>query len=113
MGDNPELLAWSGTNSGPVVAWNDEKPINRWDDILLLLERLGPDKPLVPEDPAERVQLFGIGREICGELGFGWNRRLDMVRSVDPAAAPSAFGVKYGYREPDASLANGRMIAYG
>jgi len=32
---NPELLAWSGVNSGPVVAWNDEKPINRWDDILL------------------------------------------------------------------------------
>ena len=35
MGENPELLAWSGTNSGPVVAWNDEKPINRWDDILV------------------------------------------------------------------------------
>ena len=27
--ENPELLAWSDTNSGPVVAWNDEKPINR------------------------------------------------------------------------------------
>ena len=69
MAENPELLAWSGTNSGPVVAWNDEKPINRWDDILLLLERLAPEKPLVPENAADRIQLFGIGHQICGELG--------------------------------------------
>ena len=86
MGENAELLAWSGTNSGPVVAWNDEKPINRWDDILVLLERLAPDKPLVPENAAERMQLFGIGREICGELGLGWNRRLDMMRPADDAS---------------------------
>ena len=38
MTENPELLAWSGTNSGPVVAWNDEPPINRWNDIIFLLE---------------------------------------------------------------------------
>jgi len=52
MSDNPELVAWSGTNSAPVVAWNDEPPINRWDDILLLLERLAPEPRLVPENPA-------------------------------------------------------------
>lgn len=111
MADNPELLAWSGTNSAPVVAWNDEKPINRWDDILLLLERLAPDTRLVPEDPVERIQLFGIGHEICGELGFGWNRRLDLVRPAEGATAPSEFALKYGYREVDAKLANARVIA--
>ncbi len=112
MRENPELLAWSGTNSGPVVAWNDEKPINRWDDILLLLERLAPDEPLVPENAAERIQLFGIGHEICGELGFGWNRRLDMLRPADASTGPSAFGLKYGYRDTDAKLANPRVIAF-
>jgi hypothetical protein len=71
MADNPELQAWSGTNSGPVVAWNDEPPINRWEDILLLLEQLAPEPRLVPEDPAERIAVFGISREICGEVGFG------------------------------------------
>ena len=80
MSDNPELLAWSGTNSGPVVAWNDEAPINRWNDILLLLERLQPEKPLVGTNMKERMQVFGIGHEICGELGFGWNRRIDLIR---------------------------------
>ena len=109
MSDNPELLAWSGTNSGPVVAWNDEPPINRWEDILLLLERLAPEPRLVPEEPAERIEVFGISREICGEVGFGWNRRIDLMR---PAAgeAPSPFAQKYHYREAEAALANSRVI---
>lgn len=110
MSDNPELLAWSGTNSAPVVAWNDEPPLNRWDDILLLLERLAPEPRLVPDNPAERIEVFGIGHEICGELGFGWNRRLDLMR---PAAgeAPGPFAMKYNYRETEAALANARVIA--
>lgn len=110
MSDNPELLAWSGTNSAPVVAWNDEPPLNRWDDILLLLERLAPEPRLVPEKPAERIEVFGICREICGELGFGWNRRIDMMR---PAAGEELgpFAKKYNYREAEAAVANSRVIA--
>jgi glutathione S-transferase len=115
MGANPELVAWSGVNSGPVVAWNDEKPINRWDGILLLLERLAPQKPLVPADPTQRVQVFGLGHEICGELGFGWNRRLDMVHpamaSGDPPEGAATLARKYGYNETDAGLANKRTVA--
>jgi len=111
MADNPELLAWSGTNSGPVVAWNDEPPINRWDEILLLLERLEPHKPLVPENPKERIQVFGIGHEICGELGFGWNRRLDLLRPTDGSEA-SDFAKKYGYRDAEAAAADARVIAF-
>ena len=109
MGDNPELLAWSGTNSAPVVAWNDEPPINRWDDILLLLERLAPQTRLVPENPAERIAVFGISHEICGELGFGWNRRIDMMRPAD-GEAPGPFATKYRYRDAEAELANSRVI---
>ncbi len=37
VGDaNTEVVNWSGTNSAPVVAWDDEPPLNRWDDILML-----------------------------------------------------------------------------
>lgn len=110
MGENRELLAWAGTNSAPVVAWNDEPPVNRWNDILLLLERLAPEKRLVPEDAKQRIQVFGIGHELCGELGFGWNRRLPAMRPP-PGGEVSAFGRKYGYNDTDAALANGRVIA--
>lgn len=111
MQENPELLAWSGTNSGPVVAYDDEAPINRWDEILHLLERLAPEKPLVPEKATERIQLFGIGHEICGELGFGWNRRLDMMRPA-PGQEASDFGKKYGYRDAEGEMANPRVIGF-
>lgn len=110
---NPELLAWSGTNSAPVVAWNDEPPLNRWNDILLLLERLAPDKPLVPKSPAERIQFFGWAHEICGELGFGWNRRLDMFRAAMQAGRmPGEMAGKYGFNETDMSHAASRCIEF-
>jgi len=115
MADNPELVAWAGVNSAPVVAWNDEPPINRWNDILILLERLAPEIPLVPADPAARVQVFGLSHEICGEIGFGWNRRLDMVRpamladEVNPGSA--SFAHKYGYNDTDGALATPRTVA--
>ncbi len=111
--ENPEVVAWAGTNSAPVVAWNDEAPLNRWDDILLLLERLAPDASLVPEDPAARGELFGLAYLICGELGFGWNRRLDGAHMGAQAGRdPGPFGMKYGYNKRDGSLAAGRAIAF-
>ena len=39
---NEELKAWAGVDSAPVVAANSYPPINRWNDILLLLEELSP-----------------------------------------------------------------------
>jgi glutathione S-transferase len=112
-GANTELLAWSGVNSAPVVAWESEKPINNWLDILILLERLAPDKPLVPQDPPARVQVFGLAHEICGELGFGWNRRLDMVHAgMKPGDTPKGMGAKYGYNETDGAQAASRAIAF-
>ena len=111
MTDNPELLAWSGTNSGPVVAWNNEPPINRWNDIIFLLERLDRNHPLLPENAADRIKVLGICHEICGELGFGWNRRLDLVRT--PAGEePNPFGLKYGYNDADAAAANQRVVSF-
>ncbi|MEC9248013.1 MAG: hypothetical protein VX986_03240 [Pseudomonadota bacterium] len=110
MTENPELLAWSGVNSGPVVAWNEEAPINRWNDILFLLERLNPKKRLVPENAIQRIQVMGLSHEICGELGFGWNRRLDLIRPGDDGVV-SEFGKKYGYRKADVDVANARVIA--
>ena len=80
--ENTELVRWAGTNSAPVVAWNDEAPINRWDDILLLIERLAPQPQLLPEDRNLRSLVLGLSHELCGELGFGWNIRLTMFSAM-------------------------------
>ncbi len=113
--ENSELVAWAGVNSGPVVAWNDGRPMNRWNDILFLLERLAPHKPLVPDAPAERVPMLGLSHELCGELGLGWNRRLCLFKPVmqsgQAPAGISAMSRKYGYNESDVAAANQRQIA--
>lgn len=112
--ENAELVAWAGVNSGPVVAWNDGRPLNRWNDILFLLERLAPHRPLVPDAPAERVQLLGLSHELCGELGLGWNRRLSLFKpAIQSGQAPSgitAMSRKYGYNESDVAATNQRQI---
>jgi glutathione S-transferase len=110
---NEELVGWSGVNSGPVVGWNDEKPIDRWNDILFLLERLAPSRALIPEDPEQRADLFGMSHELNGELGLGWNRRLLMFAPIlESGAAPEGvqrMGDKYNYNKSDTELASKRI----
>lgn len=114
-GANEALVAWAGINSGPVVAWNDEAPINRWDDILFLLERLGPQRPLLPEERSLRVRALGLSIELCGELGLGWNRRLALfqppMQSATPPEAVANMARKYRYNEADVALADARTVA--
>jgi glutathione S-transferase len=114
-GTNDALVAWSGENSGPVVAWNDEKPISRWLDILMLIERLAPTPSLIPADAAERALMIGLSNELCGELGLGWNRRLQMfapaMDSGSPPEGVARMGNKYGYRVEDVAAANARLVA--
>lgn len=113
-GDNTELVAWSHQNSGPVVAWNDERPRSHWLEILNLLERIAPDPPLEPADPMERAMMIGLSREICDELGVGWNLRLRLFKpamdSGEPPEVIQRMGMKYRYNDRDAELANGRLV---
>ncbi len=113
-GENAELVAWAGINSAPIVAWNDEPPINRWDDIVHLLERLAPQRPLLPQNVADRVQAYGLMQELCGELGLGWNRRLSLFRpAMQSGQAPEAIANmarKYRYNEADVALADQRQV---
>src|SRR5471030_3558060 len=100
-GKNEEIVAWSGQNSAPVVAWNDEPPINRWQDIILLAERLAPTPALIPTDARQRVLVWGFVNELAGEQGIGWNRRLQGFgrarNSGKTNPVSEALIGKYGY----------------
>lgn len=112
-GVNAEIVAWSGQNGAPVVAWKDEKPIHRWQDILLLAERLAPMPALIPADPLQRVLMWGFANEICGERGIGWNRRLQgFARAIDSGRrnpVSDALIEKYGYDADQAKTAPARI----
>lgn len=111
---NDELTAWAGENSAPIVAWKDERPIHRWLDILYLAERIAPIPALLPDDALQRALMIGLSNEICGELGIGWNRRLQLFAPMMDAGSPPEGVVrmssKYGYNSADAQRA-GRRIA--
>lgn len=114
-GTNDELVAWSGVDSAPTVAWRDEKPIDHWLDILNLVERIGPEPALLPRDAALRVQAVGLSNAICGELGVGWDCRLQIfqpaMESGDPPEGVVRMGNKYRYNADDLKGAGKRTAA--
>lgn len=113
--DSDALKAWAGERSGPVAIYEQERPRNRWDEILLLAERLAPAPPLLPADAAERALVFGLSHEICGEAGLGWSRRLQLVHAGlqgaggFPERVAKYLGKKYGYR-PDSAVSSGQRV---
>lgn len=112
---NDNIVTWGGETSAPIVAWAKEKPINRWIDILYLAERLAPKPALLPADATQRALMIGLSHEICGEMGIGWNRRLQLFAPAfatdNPPAGISRMGSKYGYNEADAKAAGERTAA--
>jgi glutathione S-transferase len=102
MGDNSALGEWTGQTSAPVAILDDEPPRTTWSAILHLAERLAPEPALIPADPEERTRMFGYLHELCGELGFGWCRRLQMAHAVLTNGSPLGpigeyVGGRYGY----------------
>jgi glutathione S-transferase len=111
--DYAPLIRWTAQSSAPVMVYNDERPRSVWNDQLFLAERLQAHPPLVPSDMQDRVLMFGLSNELCGENGFGWSRRLMLIHTAvtDPNANEEArkgmltFGSKYGYSAAAATAA--------
>ena len=116
-GANPELREWTAQTSAPAVIWNDERPRNGWNDQLYLFERLAPQPLLIPESIEDRIAMFGLSNEICGENGLGWARRLMMFHGTLNRAGSGGRGKalmgpmaeKYGYEEQAARDAHLRV----
>jgi len=113
--DSEPLKRWAGQRSGPVALYDDEPPRARWDEILMLAERLAPTPPLLPADPAQRALVLELSGALCGEGGLGWWRRLQLVHAglngAGGFAEPVAkyLGKKYGY-SPEAGAAAGARV---
>lgn len=113
MQANEELVAWTGFRNAPVAVYNDEPAMAGWIEILMLAERLGSGPSLLPEDELERMMALGIAAEICSPGGFGWERRLSLMRpeQVAQAAGSTVMSRAYGMRTDAAAKAPARVIA--
>ena len=114
-GDNDALRAWTGRDDAPIAVWNDEKPRDGWIEIALLADRIAPEPRLVPDAVADRALVFGLGRELCGELGLGWCRRLMLVQQLTQAAPELPItrylASRYGHDAKLAEAAPQRVVA--
>jgi hypothetical protein len=116
-GNYAPLIRWTAQSSAPVMVYNDERPRSAWSDQLPLAEKLQPNPSLVPLNIEERIVMFGLSNELCGENGFGWSRRLMLIHAAvtDSNAADEArkgmltFGSKYGYSPAIAAAAPARV----
>jgi glutathione S-transferase len=114
--DSDALNEWAGERSGPIAIYDNEKPRSRWNDILLLAERLSPEPALLPQDPAERALAFGLAHEIVGEDGLAWSRRIELIHAGlqnsggFPERVSKYLAKKYGY-SPAAGAAAASRVA--
>jgi glutathione S-transferase len=114
--DSEALKAWAGERSGPVAIYDEEAPRSGWAEILALTERLAPAPSLLPADPGERVLALDLARDLCGEDGLGWWRRLQLVEAgLQNAGGFSErlskyLGKKYGY-SPAVGASSGPRVA--
>lgn len=119
LGDKAAQQAWTGHGNAPVAIYEDEPPRAGWAEILMLAERLKPEPALVPGDPAARADVMGLSTLICGEQGFGWVRRLVMLRDIAVKGEAASGGEKaifklidkYGYSDVEAESAAARTAA--
>lgn len=113
--ENAELKAWTGQNSGPVVAWREspeyEKLAMTAESIVLLAEKLQPEPALLPSDPQQRAWMFGLLQSLAGEDGFAWCRRLmslGIVGSANLKGDMKSMALKYDYSDQAAAAATHR-----
>ncbi len=87
---NAALQRWTGQTSAPVAVLNDERPRASWWEIILLAERLAPERPLIPKAEDDRAMMFGLCHELCAEDGLGWSLRMMMFGLREPQGDPKA-----------------------
>lgn len=107
--ESDALRRWTGQSNAPIAIYENESPRSGWAEILALAERLAPEPALVPTDPSLRVRMFGLAHEICGEGGFGWQRRLMLLGGLDGGSDVTRTLVRrYGVSDKAVAAAPGR-----
>ncbi|MBO9512634.1 MAG: hypothetical protein J7549_00840 [Variovorax sp.] len=113
--DSKLLKEWAGERSAPVAIYDDEPPRSGWADILELAERLAPTPALLPQDAEQRDAVMQIGRDLCGQHGLGWTRRLHMIHAglqghggFTPEVS-AYLAKKYGYTPEAGADADARV----
>jgi glutathione S-transferase len=110
---------WTGSHNAPVLMLDGDPPRTHWSEILEAAERIGGSVKLVPDDPEQRIRMFGAAHELLGEGGLAWSARLLAVhrglttegREGFPLRVARYIGAKYGYAPDRMDDVKARVVA--
>lgn len=115
--DTQAIDAWTGIDNVPAL-FHDREPIRAsWAQIVAFVDRMAPDRHVVPRDVAARADVMGILDVIAGEGGIGWNARLAMIDASFATNGASGFppmvakylAKRYGYSADSIAAARSRI----
>ena len=114
---DPDMANWTGSQSAPVLIYDNDAPRTDLVDILSFAENLSPEPALLPADPINKKLAIDLCHDICGEMGLGWMRRLDSVHKGlleeeggFPVMIAQYLASKYGYHKHQAQEYSLRII---
>jgi len=99
-GANAALKDWTGQTSAPVIMYEEDRIRSLWSEKIVLLDQLKPDPPLIPVDEDQRMEMFGLCHEICGDDGLGWSLRLLMMSAQRRAQDTEFSSIRSKYSSP-------------
>lgn len=108
--ENPVLEEWTGQTSAPVIVDENNQILTSWESMIWFLEERQPEPALIPKRPDERVLMFGLIREIAGQNGIGWMRRLQSFHLGGGLAGNDVIqrlSAKYSYSEEAVAQSDG------
>ncbi|MCP4819927.1 MAG: hypothetical protein GY883_12115 [Shimia sp.] len=107
------LIDWTGEASAPVAMFEDEPAQSGAVDIMRLIERLAPQRVLIPH--GAEAQVAQMAEDLLGEGGLAWTRRLQQVHFGLSGAGGFSAGVaaylaaKYGYEDTEGAAYGDRV----
>lgn len=113
--DDEAMRGWTPRLSAPVIVSDNEAPVDRARDIVLLAERLAPEPALLPA--AHREGILGFIDDLADEGGLGWDRRVQLVewalqgRGGFAGRVAEYLAAKYGHSAEAGEAAGERVIA--
>ena len=114
-GASPMPTSWLGAVRPVRRSWRGPKKSRSIAGLTFfyLAERLAPKPSLIPADATQRALMIGLSHEICGQMGIGWNRRLQLFAPAYASGSPppniALMSSKYGYDEGAAKAAGERI----
>jgi glutathione S-transferase len=115
--DKEAIDAWTGTDNVPVLLHDKEPVRTNWAAIVAFVDRMAPERHVLPADIAARADVMGTLDVIAGERGIGWNARLAMIEAGLTSGGTAGFpppvakflAKRYGHSAHAVELARAAM----